>query len=218
MSFVEKNKAWLLPLLVVGAAAVIYMDFHTSAPAAALPAAPALPAQAGPANGPATTPAPPPSVPSPAMGGGPGAIWDDLKALAHPPAAILEENALRQRCRSNLDALLDVRFPTGLPRPGAVREASSERSAPPPGPGAAPARPAPPMPELSFILSGPGGLRAWFKGRPYREGDEIAGGGFRVGSIRRNRVGLVDAAGKTVIQYTDSHRPVAGSRPTVEAP
>ena len=216
MSFVEKNKAWLLPLLVGGLGAVAYIDFHPSFPAGNLPAGPAFPAQPGPAKPPAPAPAPAPQAP--ALGGGPGAIWDDLKALAQPPAAILEESVLRQRCRSTLDPLLDIQFPTGLPRPGAVREASSERGVPPPGPGAAPARPAPPMPELSFILSGPGGLRAWFKGRPYREGEDIAGGGFRVGSIRWNRVGLVDAAGKTVIQYTDSHRPVAGSRPTVEAP
>jgi hypothetical protein len=214
LSFVEKNKAWLLPLLSAGVVAVVFVNLRSlrpSRPAPALPermaSAPALPAPPSP---PAQRSDPPP--------GTAGDLWGDLKPLARPPAAILEESALRDRSRENLDALLDQRFPTDLPRPGLVREAQPIQVAEQTGPVAKAAPAPPPMPDLEFILSAPGGLRAWFQGHPYREGQTLSGGGYRVGSIQWDEVTLIGPAGTTLRQQTHSRNPAAGSRPVVEAP
>jgi hypothetical protein len=74
------------------------------------------------------------------------------------------------------------------------------------------------MPELEFILTCPQGLRAWFQGHPYKEGQNLPGGAYRVGAIQWDQVTLVGPAGRTVRQQTHSRNPAAGSRPIVEAP
>jgi len=234
LSFVEKNKTWLLPLLGVGVAAVAYLNFRKPArprpaPAVQAKAAPAPPAAPPPAPGlvmappAAMAPAAPASAPMMAAAApGTGAdLWGDLKPLAVPPGSSLQESALRERCRESLDPLLDPGFPAGLPHPGPVREAAA---APAPAPvriaaaGPAPVKPARPLPQLEFILTGDGPPRAWLEGRLYREGQSLPGGAFRVGAIGWNQVALIDPAGKTTFLTTDSHRPAAGSRPTVEVP
>lgn len=218
MSFVEKNKAWLLPLLGLGVVGVVFLNLRSLRPPRPTPLPAAAPGPTAP--GPAAQ-APPPGPPAQRTGPEPGTagdLWGDLKALARPPAAILEEAALRDRSRENLDPLLDQRFPPDLPRPGLVREAQPTLVAGPPG---TPARTEPvpaPVPELAFILSGPEGLRAWFQGQPYREGQTLPGGGYRVGPIEWDQVALIGPAGRTVHQHTHPRNPAAGSRPTVEVP
>jgi hypothetical protein len=219
LSFVEKHKAWLLPLLGAGVLAVAVLNLRSLKPRPAPAPAPPGPApallpmpSAPPGQAQAQAPAQTPQQP-----GSAGDLWGDLKALAKPPAAILAEAALRDRSRENLDALLDPRFPTDLPRPGLVREAQPIRVAGPADP-AAKAPVAPPLPELEFILSCPQGLQAWFQGRPYLQGQTLPGGGFRIGSIQWDQVTLVGPAGRTVRQQTHSRNLAAGSRPIVEAP
>lgn len=209
MSFVEKNKAWLLPLLGVGVAAVVYLNLRSPAPAGPLDPPPAAAAAVAP---------PGPTPLHPAAAADPNDLWSDLKALAAPPASLQDEALLRERSRARLDGLLDGVFPTGLPRPVAVREAQpAPQAGGPPAPVAAAAAP-PPMPELGFILSGPEGLTAWFQGRSCRAGQAIPASAFRVGAIHWNRAEVIGPTGKTVVEYTHPHLPVAGSRPIVEAP
>jgi hypothetical protein len=77
----------------------------------------------------------------------------------------------------------------------------------------------PAAPAVDFIVSGPEGAVAWIKGRPYRAGDPIAGGPWSVASIQWNRVGLKGPAGKLLTQFMNrSNHPLAGTRPSAEAP
>ena len=219
MSFVEKNKAWLLPLLGVGVAAVVYVNYRDmTAPAPVAPAGPAAPAAPasegqGPAAAPAVAVAPRPTTAASVDAQG---LWADLQALAAPPAALAQESALRERARASLGPLLDVTFPTGLPRPARVREAAPAHAAAAVAAALVP-REAPAVPSVEFILSGPAGFSAWFQGRPYRLGQTLRGGGFRVEAITWNRVTLSGPAGQVIQRSTsDFNRPAAGSRPSVE--
>ena len=208
MSFVEKHKTWLLPLLGVGVAAVGYLNFRTVAPGpvpVALDSAQPLP----PAR--AAEPAP----------AGPADLWSDLVALAKPPAALVQEGALRDRCRTQLGALLEAPAAPRLLRPGRVREAEPDQVAAPSAaatPKPVPAEP-PPVPTVDFILTGPSGAAAWIKGHAYHPGQAIPGGPYRVDAIEGNRVGLASAQGKTT--YQTLNHPFAnhaGPRLRAEAP
>ena len=216
MSFVEKNKAWLLPLLGVGVASVLFMNYRSlSAPAAgptilqapmAAPAAPELP---------------PTGQELLASAPGPGAakdLWADLKPLAQPPAELAAESELRRKAQGRMDELLVAAFPTSLPMPGPVREASQPAPVRNPKPGPVKPVAVSARPELEFIVSGPDGCSAWFQGRPYRQGEALPGGSYQVVAVTWNHVTLKGPGGKTLVQSTDSQRPVAGSRPTVEVP
>ena len=229
MSFVEKNKAWLLPLLGLGVGAVVYLNLRTLSPTAPLPVAPLT-----------LTPPPAPGGSAPTLGrpamGGPsvsvsgvsvsapagaaGDLWSDLQALAKAPDALLQEEALRTRCRENLGAFLEAPAPVRLPRPGRVREAESDKPAaqavqavqgPPPPP--------PVPPPVDFVLSGPRGATAWIHGQSCRVGEAVAGSPYAVASIEWNRVGLRGPGGRITFQFTHpSNHPLAGTRPSSEAP
>ena len=207
MSFVEKNKMWLLPLLGVGIGAVAYLNYRSFAPKpAAEPAAPvAAPAPA----------APPPPAPVAVQSN--GGVWDDLQGLAQPPANLLEEATLRVTCRGNLGSLLQAPAPLLLPRPGRVREAEPDAVNAPPAV-AKVASPPPVPPEVAFIFTGPAGDTAWVHGHPYRAGETVAGGPFRVAAIERTRVGLAGPDGKIIFQTMHPLLPSAGPRPHSEAP
>jgi hypothetical protein len=76
-----------------------------------------------------------------------------------------------------------------------------------------------PPPVVEFIVSGPDGATAWIKGRPYHVGEAIPGGPYTVASIQWNRVGLSGPKGSNVIQFMNrSNHPLAGTRPSAEAP
>lgn len=222
MTFIEKNKAWLLPLLGLGVAGVLYLDFHSkAAPVPEPPVAPAPSAQA-PAPG-AQAPAPGTQIPAPAaaaappVAGAPGDLWGDLQALEKPPEALCQEDALKKRCRASLGPLLEAPAWSRLPRPGWVREAEPPKAAPS-GPPLPPPPPAP-VPVVDFVLSGAQGATAWIHGRPYRAGENIPGGPFSVASIEWNRVGLTGPKGDTTFQFTNRlTHPPAGPRPSSEAP
>ena len=223
MSFVEKHKAWLLPLLGVGVAGVIYLTLPSSAPTPPpAPAAP-LPAASAAAAAPVALAAPAPLIaPAPAAPG--GDLWSDLQALAKPPDALLQEETLRVRCRANLGSLLEAPAPVRLGRPGWVREAESGMAPPPSALAALPA-PAPAvLPVVDFVLSGSRGASAWIQGHAYRAGEAIAGGPYAVTSIEWNRVGFIGPKGKRFFLFTNSSntvlakQPIAGPRPSSEAP
>jgi hypothetical protein len=230
VSFVEKHKLWLLPLLGAGVLAVVYFNYrslhHPVADAAAAPPAadapapaPAAPAADAAAQAsPALSPAPAAEAAAAAPAGEANGLWGDLEALAQPPPEVVDAGALRDRSRASLDPLLGPAFPAELPRPGTVRQAEPARAA---ALGAQPAPlvlpEAPPPPELAFILSGPDGLSAWFAGRPYREGQTLPGG-YRVTAVRWNGATLAGPGGRTVTLSTFAHRFSGPPRPALEAP
>jgi hypothetical protein len=212
LSFVEKNKTWLLPLLGLGVAGVLYLNLHTAGPGPVQAPAPALPAA------PMIAPAPPASL-QPATGAA-GGLWNDLIALAKPPERLSQEAGLRERCRSNLAEFLEAPKAAQLPRPGWVREAEPVKVPAPPAPpaqAAASGTQAPPV--VEFILTGPEGAAAWIQGHAYHAGDTLAGGKYVVTSIAWNQVGLKGPKGTVLVQVMNRYpQPLAGTRPSAEAP
>ena len=210
MSFIEKHKAWLLPLLGLGVLGVGYMNFRTfqgETPAAESAAPePALAAGAPPA------PEVPAEEPAPASGD----LWADLKPLAVLPGSLADEDGLRKRARLPLDPELGeagaaaVAKPTWASlsspsvQPAAHREAVAEAPVP--------------APEVEFLLHGPQGSSAWFDGRGYRPGERLQGSAYSVSRIGRDFVELSGPGGKILETTTSIH--AAGLRPdqTPEAP
>jgi hypothetical protein len=218
LSFVEKNKAWLLPLLGLGVGIVGFLNYRsfTAAPAPAEAAGP------GPATAPtaALPPVPVAPAPGPSTPAATGSdVWSDLEALAAPPAALTQEGPLKDRCRENLARFLGAPAAITLPLPGWVREAEREQPATAAAVPAKPAGPPPVPPQVEFIFSGGSGATAWVQGHPYRVGEIIRPGPFSVASIERARVGLIGPDGKTIFQVMQHLLPsVAGPRPSAEAP
>jgi len=214
VSFIEKNKAWILPLLGVGVLGVLYLNFRPTPPPAP-PSGPEVPVAPG---TPAPEPTPAPAVATPAPGAAEGDIWEDLRAFAVPPPFLADENSFRDRARRSAQAALQDTSPTlALDAPTGVRE-----PVPPPEPSAKtgvglPATPAPP-PELDFLIHGPTGARAWFEGQSYRSGQAIEGKALSVGPIGVHSVELKGPKGKTVLSTNPLHHSGPSSRPAVEAP
>jgi hypothetical protein len=207
VSFIEKNKAWILPLLGVAAAGVVYLNIRTlSAPPA--PPAPAPTPEAG-------APAPP-SAPAPAPEGtSSGDLWEDLRKFAVPPASLADENSFRDQARRSIPgALRAPSEPLALSAPVGVRE---PLAAPEPGPkaGPGPGTPSNPPPGLDFLIQGPNGSRAWLEGRPYRSGESVPGQPLKVGTIGFASVELKGPKGKTILSTNPLHP--SGPRPVVEA-
>ena len=206
MSFVEKHKAWLLPLLGLGVGAVGYLNFRSSAPTPA----PASPVEPAPLIRTSAVPA--------QVAPGPGDVWGDLQAMAKPQGPPAREAKLRERCRQDLGPLLQAPARPELLRPGRVREAEAEHAAAVAAPPPKVVEP-PPVPTVDFVMSGPAGARAWIQGRPYRIGEAIGPGPYAVAAIERNQVTLVGPGGKTFPQVMNHYLPThAGPRLPAEAP
>lgn len=211
MSFVEKHKAWLLPLLGVGIAAVVLMNVKL------LSAKPAPP--------PVSPDAPPPAAPEPAVAppvaaqAGPqetetADLWADLRPLAVVPSELGEAAALRDRARMSLPdpqartASPAVPPPTLRAETPAKRPEKAEAEAPPP-----------PPPELDFLLRTPGGgARAWIAGHAYVQGQALAGSPYRVKRIGASKVLLSGPAGSTLrstnpLDEPDTGRPAPAEKP-----
>lgn len=202
MSFIEKNKAWILPLLGVAAAGVVYLNIRTMSAPPAPPAAP-------PAPEPVAAPATPEGTSS-------GDLWEDLRKFAAPPPALADENGFRDQARRSTGGALRVpEADATLPSPSAVRE-PKPISEPKPKSGAGPETPSHPPPGLDFLIQGPTGSRAWLEGRPYRSGEKIPGQPLQVGSIGFASVELKGPKGRTILSTNPLHH--SGPRPIVEAP
>lgn len=203
MSFVSRNKTWLLPLLAIGIGAVAWFDIRSfqtpdatpsaqghqpaEAPPAAADAAPPPDASTASAPMPSATPA----SPLPALG--PDA-WADLSLLNGPHGALGSDSSLAaQATRPLTDDQLHPPGATGsslafatpslLVLPGAAAGASA------------------PPPDLEFISRTPEGLRAWYQGVGYRVGQTLVGSPYRIRDIHPPRVTLEGPAG-TVEQST----------------
>lgn len=236
MSFVEKNKAWLLPLLAVGVLGVVYLNIRTMTAPPTPPVPPSTESEPNPsplAEGPGADPAPvepgadaPPPVmadsPAPA---GPGAdsgldLWADLRGLAVAPPYLADENTFRDLARrSALDAIRSRPQPGLLTVPSGVREPlslveASEKS------GVNANLPISQVPELDFLIHGATGSRAWLEGKSYRAGQTLDGNLLSVGPIRATSVVLKGPSGKTrtILSTNPLHPPEPSARPAVEAP
>lgn len=199
MSFVEKNKAWLLPLLGLAAAGVVYMNLRTFQGSAAPAVAEGQPPAETPEN---PEPAPPPEALPSAEEGGDGDLWGDLRGLAEVPSALKDEGALRARARTGITDLMKPLDPPSVLRPAVVREPKA-----PPPPGAAPeAAPGEPPP-LDFLVQGGQGGRAWFEGAPFRSGQALPGTGLVVGPISGSKVTLKGPSGPRVLSTNPLHAP-----------
>lgn len=220
MSFIERNKAWVLPLLGVAAVGVIYMNVKMMGPAAKSAAAPAKPAPvagaptAAPvaASTPVTAPPPPPPAPppSPAHTGAPD-LWADLRVLEEPWAGLNQSDGL---LRQGSQALRPEALRPS-PRP-ALPSVSVRVPEPPPQrmslPSEGPLSPPQPVPEVDFLMRNARGSAAWVGGSGFREG-QLLSGGWRVRRITPDMV-EVEGHGGVVRRWTNPMK----ARTTVIAP
>ncbi|MDP1833257.1 MAG: hypothetical protein Q8K67_14460 [Geothrix sp.] len=178
MSFVEDHKTWILPLLGLGAAAVVWINVRTFSPAApgqepqpVLESAP-IPQAA------------PEAPPSPGIG---EALWDDLRPVAFVPPELEARGALEQQALSSLppEAFASPMAPPVL-RPGGPEPGWRPRNAPGSGAGAPVA-----VPQADFLIEGPAGTQAWYDGHGYRAGQPLKGRPYTIQGIRiRPRPGV----------------------------
>lgn len=198
MSFVEKHKAWLLPLLGLAAAGVVYMNVRTFQGSPA----PAVAEGQPPAETPNPEPVPPPDLAIPTDAGSEGDLWADLRGLAEVPLTLKDEGALRARARTGVTDLMKPLDPPTVLRPLAVREPK----APPPPTAPVEAAPGEPPP-LDFLVQGGQGGRAWFEGAPFRSGQALPGTGLVVGPISGSKVTLKGPSGPRVLSTNPLHAP-----------
>lgn len=218
MSFAERNKTWLLPVLVVGVAAVLWFDLRDSAPppAAIAPpdAATAPPPTGSPVSVAAPTPtpdgqAPPAATTLPSLD---AEAWSDLRPLNTVPGVLnqsqqLTEQATRPLSQEQLSPPVQVTIGGGaLLTPSTLTldaNSGSGNSAPPP--------------VLDFISRTPEGYRAWYDGVGFKVGQLILGTPYRIREIRPPKV-VLDGPGGRVDQATFTLAPPEAASPDPETP
>lgn len=165
MSFAERHKRWLLPLLGLALAGVVWLNLRAGA-ADALPASEAAP-PAGEPEERQETPSPEPGRPDPGEA--------DLRALEAPSA---EDNDVLPLLLAGRQPLTgDLRAGTRRPElhPGLWAGLAQPPAQPAPAPEAAPAPAALPR-AIDFLLESGDRQEAWVGGRGYRPGDVLPGG------------------------------------------
>lgn len=171
MSFVEDNRTWILPLLGLGAAAVVWFNVRTfnQAPTPVQEAQPAV----------ALAPVAPAAPEAPTAPSSNEALWDDLRPVAFVPVDLEARSVLEQRALSSLrpEAFADPAGPI-------VIHPSAEPARDPRRVPGLQDRTAAPSPQPDFLIEGPGGTSAWFDGQGYRTGQPLKGRPFRVQGIR----------------------------------
>ncbi len=202
MSFVERNKRWLLPLIGAGVGGVIWMNLpeRTAPPTgAAAPAPSTMPTPRAPETGSAATVretrplSVAPTEPDPA-----------IKALEAPPAAydpapLLLAGRLAltpaQRGPALPPRLHPERWASLCPLPGATSVSPAVRPTPQP------------LPPLNFIFTSSSGREAWMGGVGYRPG-AVVREGYVLSRVNRTGVVLSGPSGPVEIPLK------AGSVPT----
>ncbi len=208
-SFVERNKAWVLPLLGAGVLAVVILNVRGNSPPPAGPESPAQTAAEMPAATAGAGPAPPTAVPESGAD-----LWSDLRALETLPAAIAGEDALRNRAYQSLGSAMNPPRVPELPFPTAPLPPSKPAA----GKDLVPAtlEPAPPPPEPEFVIQGPRGRKVWLNGKPFREGEHVGEGPYRIGRIGRSKVEIQGPQGSLTRSTIPAPRP--GSQASKETP
>lgn len=200
MSFVERNKTWVLPLLGVAALGVVYMNVQMLKPkpkAATVSVGPTTPSPS-----PAAAPTPAPLAPTPTEPAGPIApdLWSDLRALEEPWSGLNQPDALLQQGGHALKPdWLHPGPPVELPSvtlrvPEPVSAAAVERTA-------LPAPPSIPPPDVDFLIQNPKGSSAWLAGSGFKVGQVLAGG-WKVRRITPDMV-EVEGQGGVVRRWTN---------------
>ncbi len=209
MSFVERHKLWLLPVLAAGVAAVgwfNYQSFTGSKPAVAATSGDPQPAE--PTAAPPSPPAPSLSTPEPAPAGS-GGVWDDLKALAVVPADWNRLDSLDTQARAPLPVASLREGPGDLIRLAGPRMREAQNRPRPSGSGEAP--PSAPPPDILIQL--PEGSRVWFDGVGYRERQELGRAPWRVRKIYPRAVELQGPGGTEVKSIHPAPKPESKEGP-----
>ena len=191
MSFVERNKLWLLPTLVVGVAAVAwfnYQSFGGEKPAEPAPAPIAgQSSEVAPAD---SSPAPTPMQEAPTEASG---VWDDLKALASVPGDLNRLDALDTQARASLPVAALRESPSDLIRLGGPKMWEAPSKPHPSGEGSPDSAPLP-----DILIQLPEGSRVWFDGVGYREKQELDRAPWKVRKIHPKAVELQGPGGTEV--------------------
>lgn len=183
MSFAERNKTWLLPVLAVGVVAVFWFNLHDSGPtpppiAAAAPESTVSSPQGAPTPGEApAAPAPVAAAPSPLPPLGPEA-WADLRPLNS--ASVVLKPSLDLAAEATHPLSHAQLFPPSFPSTASQSLASPAMLVLPKSGNSASAAEPPP---LEFISRTPDGLRAWYDGVGFKAGQTILGTAYRVVEI-----------------------------------
>ncbi len=194
MSFVERHKVWLLPLLGLGVIGVVYLNMRmlggSPAPAATSESAAADPKPQGMAPMPAVVLPPPPEAAPIAQPSGTQDLWADLRALETPPSSLTATAELLSKGERPRDLSTARRMPGFHPdqweRVGRMKPlpAVPDRESPSM---AEPEKVPPPLPVVTFVGRTPEGPIAWIQQRPCREGDLLPDG-YRIVRIALDRV------------------------------
>jgi prepilin-type processing-associated H-X9-DG protein len=199
LSFIDKNKVWLLPLLGLGILGVGYMNYRSfsgggseSAPTSAAPEQPTpepptQPATTTPSQPAAPTPsqAPPASVDATDASSS-GNLWDDLQGFAVVPGTLAQEQAVKDRARVAMGPELEDPPPLRLERPNVAASTKPLRK----DPSLEKSLTLNEAPELEFLVHGAQGNFAWFDGSAYKVGDSLPGTNFVVNRIESTFVEL----------------------------
>lgn len=212
MSFAERNKIWLLPLLAAGVAAVLWYDLRdTGTPATAVPSAPpqaAVPDASAPPSSSAAQPTAAPDAGAAVMPPlGPDA-WADLRPMNTVPAFLNQLSGLTtQATRALPRDLLDP------PPPGAMGNQALATPDLLSIPSVGGSGPASEPPTLEFISRTPEGLHAWYGGVAFKAGQTILGTTYRIREIRPPKVVLEGPSGRIEQATFRLAPPVAASHP-----
>lgn len=215
MSFVQKHKAWLLPVLGLG---VVWAGWNISQslkPSAPVPVKPENAVGTAPAT-PATPPPPPPLAPK---APGTNDLWSDLRQLDTPAAGLNQVAELVHQGASPLAP----GWLQGSPRPDFRPARWKELPEPQfPRQTAGPeARPlSAPLPVLDFVLERQDARtrEAWIGGKAYQEG-QSPDGVHRIKHITNRSVLLVGPSGETLLttdlgkSTPNSPKPALTARP-----
>lgn len=216
MSFIERNKAWVLPLLGVAALGVVWMNIQMHSPKKPPPdvapgpvAPPPAPTMAAPLAAPLPSSAPP---------GAPGSdLWADLRPLEEPWSGLNQRDALLAKGA--------MPFPEALlhpepyhPESGAPSVHPREAPTPRPAPTAAPSLPgghdpAKPLPDVDFLIRTPKGTSAWVQGHGAQEGQSWPGG-WKIRRVTTDMV-EVEGPGGVIQRWTN---PVKAPRASLSSP
>ena len=196
MSFIERNKAWVLPLLGVAAAGVIYMNVKMLGPSAKVVAPPAAPPVAGtPGPAPQAVAPPPPAPlpqPTPARPGTPD-LWSDLRALEEPWAGLNQTEAILARGGPTLTSDI-LHPPTKILSTPTNLHVTEPKAILVSGPSTGPSTPVAPPPEVDFLIRNVMGSSAWMDGSGFKVG-QLLPGGWRVRHITPDMVEVEGPAG-----------------------
>ncbi len=205
MSFIEKHKVWLLPLLGLGVLGVGYMNFRTLR-----------------GNPPPVASEPVPPEPTPEIAETPEAaqpsadLWSDLRPFAILPGNLAQESTFMDRARVALGPELTLAAPLALGNP---HEASLGKPAQKPGDqgtslGFSEGEP----PALDFLIHSPHGTYAWFGGRAYRVGEKLQESGYTLSRIGPTFVELTGPQGRVVASTNPIHAAEKNTSHPAETP